>query len=54
MMLNKLIDKREQYEIISISELVLNNHLLGKVGTILNLKFVYELVEDKYLKKLYK
>ena len=54
MMLNKLIDKREQYEIISISELVLNNHLLGKVDAILDLNFVYELVEDKYLKKLYK
>ena len=48
--MNKSMDKSAQYEMIFISELVLNNHLLGKVGTILNLKFVYELVEDKYLK----
>jgi len=34
----------------SISDLVLNNHLLRKVDAILDLKFVYELVEDKYLK----
>ncbi|PHK48696.1 IS5/IS1182 family transposase, partial [Staphylococcus edaphicus] len=33
---------------ISISELVPNNHLLRKVDTILDLNFVYELVEDKY------
>lgn len=49
--LNKSIDKRDQYEMISISELVLNNHLLRKVDVILDLKFVYELVEDKYLRK---
>ena len=47
-MLNKSIDKRDQYEMISISELVPNNHLLRKVDTILDLNFVYELVEDKY------
>ena len=50
-MLNKSIDKRDQSEMISISELVLNNHLLRKVDAILDLKFVYELVEDKYLRK---
>ncbi len=33
---------------ISISELVPNNHLLRKVDAILDLNFVYELVEDKY------
>ena len=47
-MLNKSIDKRDQYEMISISELVPNNHLLRKVDAILDLNFVYELVEDKY------
>ena len=47
-MLSKSIDKRDQYEMISISELVPNNHLLRKVDTILDLNFVYELVEDKY------
>ena len=47
-MMNKPIDKRDQYEMISISELVLNNHWLRKVYEILDLNFVYELVEGKY------
>ncbi|MGO2174811.1 MAG: transposase, partial [Staphylococcus equorum] len=47
-MLNKSIDKRDQYEMISISELVPSNHLLRKVDNILDLNFIYELVEDKY------
>lgn len=47
-MLNKSIDKRDQYEMISVSELVPKNHLLRKVDAILDLNFVYELVEDKY------
>ena len=51
MMMNKSMDKRDQYEMISISELALNNHLLLKVDEILDLNFVYELVEDKYLRK---
>ena len=53
-MLNKSIDKRDQYKMISISDLVANSHLLRIVDAILDLNFVYELVEDKYLKKLYK
>ncbi|MFW0761501.1 hypothetical protein ACQ23P_08420 [Staphylococcus cohnii] len=47
-MMNKSIDKGDQYEMVSISDLVLNNHLLRKVDVILDLKFVYELIEDKY------
>ena len=47
-MLNKSIDKRDQYEMISISELVPSNHLLRKVDNILDLNSIYELVEDKY------
>ncbi|MFW2433409.1 MULTISPECIES: hypothetical protein [Staphylococcus] len=47
-MLDKSIDKRDQYEIISISELVPNNHLLRKVVAVLDLNFVYEFVEGKY------
>ncbi|QQV52414.1 hypothetical protein [Staphylococcus sp. 11-B-312] len=46
-MLNKSIDKRDRYEIISISDLVANSHLLHKVDAILDLNFVYELVEYK-------
>ncbi|WP_436876475.1 transposase, partial [Mammaliicoccus sciuri] len=47
-MLNKSENKRDQYEMISVSELVPKNHLLRKVDNILDLNFVYELVEDKY------
>ena len=46
-MLNKSIDKRDQYKMISISDLVANSHLLRKVDAILDLNFVYELVEYK-------
>ncbi len=50
-LLNKSIDKRDQYEMISIFDLVANSHLLRKVDAILDLNFIYELVEDKYLRK---
>ncbi|MEB7725459.1 transposase [Mammaliicoccus fleurettii] len=46
--LNKSTDKRDQYEMISVSKLVPKNHLLRKVDKVLDLNFVYELVEDKY------
>ncbi|MCE5099598.1 hypothetical protein KJB80_06940 [Staphylococcus cohnii] len=46
--MNKSINKREQDKMISFSEFVSNNHLLRKVDAILDLNFVYELVEDKY------
>ena len=48
MLLNKSMDKRNQYEIISISELVPKVHLLRKVDKMLDLNFVYHLIEDKY------
>ncbi|RIL48947.1 IS5/IS1182 family transposase, partial [Staphylococcus equorum] len=47
-MLNKSTDKSDQYEMISISELVPSNHLLRRLDNILDLNFIYELVEDKY------
>ncbi|MEB8133595.1 IS5/IS1182 family transposase, partial [Mammaliicoccus sciuri] len=47
-MLNKAEDKRDQYEMISVSELLPKDHLLRKVDKVLDLNFVYELVEDKY------
>ena len=47
-MLDKSIDKRDQYEMISISESFPSNHLLRRVDNILDLNFIYELVEDKY------
>ena len=49
-MLNKSIDKRDQYKMISIFDIVANSHLLRKVDAILDLNFVYKFVEDKYLR----
>ncbi|MGK9045004.1 hypothetical protein [Mammaliicoccus vitulinus] len=43
-MLNKYKDKRDQYEMIFVSELVPKNHLLRKIDKVLDLNFVYELV----------
>ena len=40
MRLNKSINKKDQYEMISISELVSNNHLLHKFDAILDLNFI--------------
>ncbi len=42
-MLNKSENKRDQYEMISVSELVHKNHFLRKFDKILDLNFVYEL-----------
>src|SRR5699024_255266 len=47
-MLNKAEVKRDKYEMISVSELLSKDHLLRKVDKVLDLNFVYELVEDKY------
>ena len=47
-MMNKSMDKRNQYGMISIFDIVANSHLLRKVDAILDLYFVYELVEGKY------
>lgn len=47
-MLNKSFNNREQLEMISISQLVPDDHLLRKVEKVLDLNFVYDLVKDKY------
>ncbi|PNZ42346.1 transposase, partial [Staphylococcus simulans] len=47
-MLNKSSNNREQLEMISISQLVPDDHLLRKVEKVLDLNFVYDLVKDKY------
>ncbi len=47
-MLNKSSNNREQLEMIAISQLVPDDHLLRKVEKVLDLNFVYDLVKDKY------
>ncbi|MCU7558580.1 hypothetical protein [Macrococcus capreoli] len=40
-------DKRNQLDVVAISDLVPQDHLLRKVDKILDLNFIYPLVEDK-------
>ncbi|TDM46093.1 IS5/IS1182 family transposase, partial [Macrococcoides goetzii] len=47
-MLSKSEDKRNQLEVVTISDLVPQDHLLRKVDKVLDLNFIYPLVEDKY------
>lgn len=47
-MLNKSSNNREQLEMIAISQLVPDDHLLRKVEKVLDLNFLYDLVKDKY------
>lgn len=47
-MLSKAEDKRDQLEVVAISDLVPADHLLRKVDKVLDLKFIYPLVEDRY------
>lgn len=47
-LLSKSEDKRNQLEVVAISDLVPQDHLLRKVDKVLDLNFIYPLVEDKY------
>ena len=47
-LLSKSEDKRNQLEVVAISDLVPQGHLLRKVDKVLDLNFIYPLVEDKY------
>jgi len=49
-MIKSASDKRGQVQIVSIESLVPDNHLLRKVDRVLDFKFIYDLVEDKYSK----
>ncbi|MCU7558677.1 transposase, partial [Macrococcus sp. TMW 2.2395] len=46
--MSKSEDKRNQLEVVAISDLVPQNHLLRKVDKVLDLNFIYPLVKDKY------
>ena len=41
-------DKSKQIEIVSVEQLVPENHLLRKIEAAIDWNFIYELVEDKY------
>ena len=47
-MLSVKEDKSKQIEMISVEQLVPENHLLRKIEAAIDWNFIYELVEDKY------
>ncbi|PKE51827.1 hypothetical protein CW676_12110 [Macrococcoides caseolyticum] len=53
-MLSKSEDRRNQLEVVAISDLVPQDHLLRKVDKVLDLNFIYPLVvEDTYCLDLF-
>lgn len=53
-LLSKSEDKRNQLEVVAISDLVPQDHLLRKVDKVLDLNFIYPLVvEDTYCLDLF-
>ncbi|UTH15983.1 transposase [Macrococcus epidermidis] len=46
--MSKSEDKRNQLEVVATSDLVPQDHLIRKVDKVLDLNFIYLLVEDKY------
>ena len=47
-MLSKTEKKNNQMQIVSIEDLVPQDHLLRKIDAVIDFNFIYELVEDKY------
>lgn len=47
-MIDKHENRRDNIQIVSISELVPSNHLLRKIDNTMKFDFVYDLVKDKY------
>ena len=44
-------DKKKQIQMISIEELVPQDHLLRKIDQYIDFNFIYDLVEDRYSKE---
>lgn len=49
---NNIRDKKTQLQIISLEELVPEEHLLRKIDKYIDFDFIYALVEDKYSKEI--
>ena len=47
-MISKTPQKNDQVQMISIEQLVPQDHLLRKIDSLIDFKFIYDLVEDKY------
>jgi transposase len=49
-MTKKQSNEREQLEMLTIDQLVPDNHLVRKLGSAIDFSFIYPLVEDLYSK----
>lgn len=47
-MISKTPQKNDQLQMISIEQLVPQDHLLRKIDSLIDFNFIYDLVEDKY------
>ena len=47
-MLTKKDEKRQQYQMLCIEDMVPQDHLLRKIDKTIEWDFIYDLVEDKY------
>ncbi len=47
-MFSKTPQKNDQVQMISIEQLVPQDHLLRKIDSLIDFNFIYDLVEDKY------
>ena len=47
-MITKNSDKKGQIQMISLDQLVPEDHLLRKIDKYVDFSFIYDLVEDKY------
>ena len=47
-MFSKTPQKNDQIQMISIEQLVPQDHLLRKIDSLIDFNFIYDLVEDKY------
>ena len=47
-MISKTPQKNDQIQMVSIDQLVPQDHLLRKIDNCIDFSFIYDLVEDKY------
>ena len=47
-MFSKTPQKNDQVQMVSIEQLVPQDHLLRKIDSLIDFNFIYDLVEDKY------
>ena len=51
-MISKNADKKGQVQLVSLDQLVPEDHILRKIDKYIDFSFIYELVEEKYWRTL--